>query len=718
MYRKPIFLSLSLSVLWVLQLFATALPPVASYDTIGKLLTSAERLTFDNLTEAQKYADRALAFAQVLQNPKIIYQCYRSKGYIYEQNSRLVEASEQYKLALSLQSQISDSAKTDIFIDYAIVNKKMGNYKVASEYYNYALKTAERNGDMQMVSYAYNGLATLHSVLTDYEKAIFYYRESIKVVEKKGDIADAITPYRNIGLTYLKSQDYVSALKNAEISYHLALQEKDSNNIASGLETMSKILLEKGDAQTALAKNKEAIRIMEKLGNNKRVILDMLVHMGDIYARLNQFDQAEYFYNRCLVYKDFFDYLTHPNFYHKLGNLYLNKGEVDKAFSAFERSLRLSTEGGFKDLILKNNKAIAKIYKRKGEHAKAYLCLETAQTYADSIFNEEKIRNITASQFIYDAKKSEEKVKDLQQQQSLTWMVAALMLLGIITVSLAFLQRQSRRNNDALVRKNSEIKLQNRRLEESNEILRQFAYASAHDLKEPLRSISSFTNIIKRRYIALLPPEAEEYMTFVTTGVKRMESLLSALLEYSTLIADNNEVAQATPIQMVLEDVTKNLHLIISEKQASVEYPLHMPAVRMSRLHMTQLFQNLIGNALKFCRQQPVIKVNCTNQKDKFIISIADNGIGIKPEYSDKIFRLFQRLDRSQEGTGIGLTICKNIVDKYGGDIWFESKEGVGTTFFIALPVELMQTISFADASSESGNHKQGMHAKLELSKA
>ena len=185
-------------------------------------------------------------------------------------------------------------------------------------------------------------------------------------------------------------------------------------------------------------------------------------------------------------------------------------------------------------------------------------------------------------------------------------------------------------------------------------------------------------------------------MNFVVTGVKRMESLLSALLEYSTIIAETNIVSEPVLIYPVLEDVMQNLQSIISEKQASVIFTQTPKALRMSRLHMTQLFQNLIGNALKFTTKPPEIIVTYKSRKEDFLITIKDNGIGMNPEYGDKIFRLFQRLDRSPlyEGTGIGLTICKNIVEKHGGKIWFESAEGAGTTFFISFPLELVDLLT------------------------
>ncbi len=671
---------------------AAILPPNQAQDSINKLLRYADRKGSDDLGEATKAINGAIQIAQESNLPKQLFIIYRKQGYMLEQNSLFPDATAAYRNALTLQNVVNDSSKIDIFTDWAIINKKLGNYKISKEYYTYALLIAEKQNDPQMMCYAYNGLATLHSALSDFEKAIEYYHQAIKILGNSGKKSDLVAPYRNIAIVYLKANNMSLALSNAEKSYRLALELQDSANIAGCLEILATVYAANGQTELALTKNLEALQIIENKGS-KHDLLENLIQTANIYVQLNQLDKADAYYKRCFEYIDLLDYKTQPVFYNKLGSLYLKQGKTDEAQKAFEHSLALSTEGGFKDLIQKNNLSLAQIFRQKGNFKSAYRCLETARVYADSLFNEEKGRNITQAQFMFDVERSEQKFKDLQLKQSQYLLIAAVLFFSVITLFLIYFLNQRIKNYKVLKMNNSKIEMQNQRLEESNEILRQFAYASAHDLKEPLRSISSFTNIIKKRYVSLLPPEASDYMNFVTTGVKRMESLLSALLEYSTLIAENNIVSLPISIHSVLEDVTNNLHLISTEKEATISYAPMMGSLKISRLHLTQLFQNLIGNALKFTNKPPVISITCQANKEEFLITLKDNGIGMNPDYGDKVFRLFQRLNKSSqyEGTGIGLTICKNIVEKYSGKIWFESKEGEGTTFFISFPLELVQ---------------------------
>ncbi len=671
---------------------AAVLEPTLARDSIRNLVQYATKRTFSDMNGAMVAINSAISIASESNLTKSLFNIYRTQGYIFEQNSHLRDASSAYRNALLLQNVVDDSAKMDIYVDWAIINKQLGNFKIAHEYYNYALTIAQQKDDKQIMSYAFNGIATLYSASSEFEMAIDYYHKAINIIGNDEHNADLMTPFRNIAMVYLKANNPVLALKNAEKSYHLALILEDSVNLAACLETLGIIYAKTGQNDLALQKNLEALKIIENIGD-KRIQVDILMQIAETYMQLNQLDKAEFFFKRCLQNKEFFGYLNLPNFYYKIGNLYNKQGKNTEARISFERSLALSEAGRFKDLIHKNNVALAQTCQQLGDYKNAYLCLETARLYSDSLFNEENARNITQSQFVFNIEQSEQKYIDLQLKQSRLRFTVAVLSFSIITLFLIYFLWQRGVNNAALRYKNDEIELKNRRLEDSNEILRQFAYASSHDLKEPLRSISSFTHLIKQRYVSLLPPEALEYMNFVTTGVNRMERLLSALLEYSTIIVETNVKTQPVSLLSVLEDVTKNLQTTIQERNASVVYPETMGSICISRLHLTQLFQNLIGNALKFTNKPPEITITCEVDKSFYLINIKDNGIGMNPDYGDKVFRLFQRLNKSShfEGTGIGLTICKNIVEKYGGKIWFESQEGVGTTFFITFPLDLVQ---------------------------
>ncbi len=240
----------------------------------------------------------------------------------------------------------------------------------------------------------------------------------------------------------------------------------------------------------------------------------------------------------------------------------------------------------------------------------------------------------------------------------------------------------------AITRDISDIKNYQARLERTNQELEQFAYIASHDLQEPLRIVENFTELIERRYSNLLDERGRTYMQYITDSTLRMQQLIRDLLSFSR--AGRTE-AKRRPVdaELVLDRALTNLSESIRETRATVTHD-PLPTVLADETGMSQLLQNLLGNALKFKKPDaaPRVHVSARRTDDMWRFSISDNGIGIDPKYFSKLFAVFQRLHSREEypGTGIGLAICKKIVDMHGGRIWVESMPGSGSTFFFTLP--------------------------------
>lgn len=241
---------------------------------------------------------------------------------------------------------------------------------------------------------------------------------------------------------------------------------------------------------------------------------------------------------------------------------------------------------------------------------------------------------------------------------------------------------------DISSRKEAELQLQKtmEELARSNEDLQQYVNVASHDLQEPLRMVTSFLQLLERRYKGKLDSDADEFIAYAVDGAIRMRALINALLEYSR-VGIYGRTVELTDCNAVLEQALVNLQAIIEENGATVTHDL-LPTVRADGMQLVQLFQNLIKNAVKFkSEKKPKIHISASQENGEFVFSVSDNGIGIAPEYFEKIFKMFQRLhDRTEyAGTGIGLAICKKIVERHGGQIWLESEPGKGTTFYFTL---------------------------------
>ncbi len=225
-------------------------------------------------------------------------------------------------------------------------------------------------------------------------------------------------------------------------------------------------------------------------------------------------------------------------------------------------------------------------------------------------------------------------------------------------------------------------------LERSNKDLEQFAYVSSHDLQEPLRMVTAFAGMLRDRYGNQLDEKANQYLGFAIEGAERMQVLVGDLLEYSRVRSKAQEPV-STKADASLGAALANLQESIKESGAKVTHD-PLPVVIADGLRLTQVFQNLIANAIKFRRTEatPEVHVGCRRDDKEWVFSVNDNGIGIEPQYADRIFEIFERLHTREEypGTGVGLAICRKIVERHSGRIWVESEPGKGSTFFFTLP--------------------------------
>jgi PAS domain S-box-containing protein len=225
-------------------------------------------------------------------------------------------------------------------------------------------------------------------------------------------------------------------------------------------------------------------------------------------------------------------------------------------------------------------------------------------------------------------------------------------------------------------------------LRRSNEELEQFAYIASHDLQEPLRMVASYTQLLEKRYAAQLDDAAREFIGFAVDGAKRMQQFITGLLRYSR-VGTEARVLEPVKLEEVFAAAMANLKICVGESGAQVE-ARGLPVVKGDPRQLTQLFQNLIGNAAKFRKpgEAPRVEVQAEREGDFWRVSVRDNGIGLDPRFSERVFTIFQRLHTREEyeGTGLGLAICKKIVERHGGRIWVESREGEGATFFFTLP--------------------------------
>jgi PAS domain S-box-containing protein len=224
-------------------------------------------------------------------------------------------------------------------------------------------------------------------------------------------------------------------------------------------------------------------------------------------------------------------------------------------------------------------------------------------------------------------------------------------------------------------------------LRRSNEELQKFAYVASHDVREPLRSIGGFCTLLKQNYEERLDDQADRWIGFITEGVRRMEALIDDLLMYSR-VESRARPREPTDFNAVVDQVVRSLSSSIEESGAEITHD-ELPTLSVEPRQAIQLLQNLVSNAIKYRSDQPPrLHISAEFRDHEWVFSIRDNGIGIRREFQERIFEVFRRLHNKDEysGTGIGLAICRKIVQRHGGRIWVESRPGAGSTFFFTIP--------------------------------
>jgi PAS domain S-box-containing protein len=258
---------------------------------------------------------------------------------------------------------------------------------------------------------------------------------------------------------------------------------------------------------------------------------------------------------------------------------------------------------------------------------------------------------------------------------------------GMLVTSIVRDVSDRRRVEQQLRQTAEALEHQTAELIRSNAELQQFAYVASHDLQEPLRMVASYTQLLARRYQGTLDSDADEFIAFAVDGAKRMQALINDLLTYSRVGTQGGEF-QPTNVGAVVDRVIADLAAAIADAGATVTRG-DLPTLLVDPVQMGQLFQNLLSNAIKFRGEDsPRVAITAAREGSGWRFAVRDNGIGIAPAYADRIFVIFQRLHTREEypGTGIGLAICKKIVERHGGQIWVDSRPGNGATFIFTLP--------------------------------
>jgi len=553
--------------------------------TASEILKIAAKQSFIDYDAAMALSDIALQKTRIEKNLQKQFYAHRERGFISEENNQLERALQEFEFAKSVANAMDDNRdRLTIYTDLAIVNKKLGNYKAATDYHSMTLYLAKEEGDLEMVEDNLHGLGSIFERVGDYEKALDYFLQSLEIAEKRESIQGRVMTIQAIAELYLKTKNNSQALENIENAFRLAESTNDSLIIANVLSDYGNILASLGDYDLALIKLNNSLRICES-GNRKVAQARTMIEIADVYTQKGDLEKAKKFFMKCFEIEEYMPPKELASLYSALGNLEKRQEDFDKAKEYFDRSIVLLSTIKNSYLEQQNNYALYEIYKEEGNADKALGYLEGYNKLQEEILNNEKQQRIAEKRFQFEMDKTKSKLQSLAATQNKTLLIGTSVTLLMIITFMFFNNSLRKKNNQALKIKAAEIEDQNKKLTESNEVLKQFAYAAAHDLKEPLRNIGSFISLIKKRYGPDLNEEANGYMNYVVKAVKRMNDLLLDLLEFSAISTEkaSNDIIN---IGNILDEVLYTLQDKIQEREARIEYKNDFPPIKMNRTHL------------------------------------------------------------------------------------------------------------------------------------
>ena len=654
--------------------------------------------------------------------------CRLAEGYLRDSLDLSIAYSQQ---ALSLATQLSQPASQAQAYDLmgrAYMLK--GNQFLAAECLEKGVQLARKLDQPGQLAHLLNTLGILHARQGKFETALDLLAEARPIWEKLGDQLRASYLLINLGSLQMELQHYDQAINNFEEALEQAARLDNArlksfaiNNLGSAYEKLKRY-------DRALDYYEQALALKDQLPNSGSAESSTLGNIHSVLIEQGKEAEAEKIYLRALkLVQQSGNQNTLQSLLKQRGDAMLKLGKHREARDLLQQSLGLAQGANFLPEQAYLYEQLAKNAAAMGQHAEAYAHQIQASNTRQRIYDKESADRMAEMQARYQLTEMEKQVATLQavQRTKELQLLALLAVVALFVVALLALYGRylHRRRTQALVEqrneeiekqnhllgvKNREIKQQYERLEEqghaiqvqnqqllqSNEELGQLAYAASHDLREPLRTITSYLQLIERRNGHQLDEGGKEFLQYATQGARRLQELLSDLLEYSHVGRANPQPTKVY-LEKLIQEVVDQLNSRISEAGATVHWD-NLPAIQGYPSELYLLFQNLVGNAIKFKRTdiQPEVVIEARQEGNYHLISVKDNGIGIEMQHRERVFQMFQRLHQREdyEGTGVGLTLCQKVVRNHGGHIWFDSVPGEGTIFWIKLPSRLPQSLS------------------------
>lgn len=598
-----------------------------------------------------------------------------------------------------------DSAQARILLETGLIHlTRTFNYDTAMEFFIRSLILSDSLEHPSGKIFSYLAISDVFEEVGNYEKSLQFLDKAFELSHAMPNASLHILVLTELGKMNAITNQPEEALQNFEEV--LTLEEKlyQPGLKADALFNIARLHDKNGDQEKSVKFHKEALAIWRSLGNRLQEAR-LLNEIGGVYERMKNPDRALANYTAALeVYQIIDQKGGIAESYNNIGALYYQQEKIKEAVENLEKGLAAGHSSQTKDPVRRSYEYLSLCFEKLGDYKKALEYKDSFLAMNDFILKEESDQKLLEAQnrYLLDQKETQierldnvrkQREREIAEQQRIRNFLFALIGLGVVVAGLIlYMYLLKRRSNKQLQAINAKVEQQNIELQNLNATKDKFFSILGHDLKSPLNSLSSFSNLLINYFDSLSKEEIQALAKDLDKSLKNLYSLLDNLLEWARSQTGNiNFKPEVFDLTAVLKENKELLHVQATNKQITIlQEQVNPITVAVHKHSITTVVRNLVSNAIKFTPAGGQIKIQALEHEKEVIVSIADTGVGMSEAVIKNLFRIDSKHSTlgtaNEKGTGLGLVLCKDFIEKNGGRLWVESVEGKGTTFYFSIP--------------------------------